>query len=72
MMNEFPFQGAKEALDSGVVPAIALAAHAGRDTVHGQHLLIGRCGILTPAVGVMQESGLGLPGFERHAEGLFG
>lgn len=35
MMNEFPFQGAKEALDAGVVPAIAFAAHASRDTVRG-------------------------------------
>ncbi len=72
MMNEFPFQGAKEALDAGVVSAITFAAHAGRDTVRGKHLLIGPCGILIPSVGVMQESGLGLPGFERHAEGLFG
>lgn len=72
MMKEFPFHGAKEALDAGVSPAIAFAAHAGRDTVRGQQLLIGPCGLLTPSVGVMQESGLGLPGFERHAEGLFG
>lgn len=72
MMNEFPFQGAKEALDAGVVPPIAFAAHASRDTVRGKHLLIGLCSILTPSVGVMQKSGLGLPGFERHTEGLFG
>lgn len=30
------------------VPAIALVAHAGRDTVRGKPLLIGPCRILTP------------------------
>ena len=33
MMNEFPFQGTKEAFDAGVVPAIPCATHAGNETV---------------------------------------
>ena len=72
MVHELPLQCSEEALDTGVVPAIAGAAHARRDAVCGEQLLIRCCGILTPAIGVMQESCCGLPCGERHAEGLLG
>lgn len=72
MVHEFPLQCSEEALDTGIVPAIAGAAHAGRDAMRGEQLLIGPCSILTPAIGVMQESCCGLPRGERHAKGLLG
>lgn len=72
MVHEFPLQCSEEALDTGVVSAIAGAAHAGRDAIHGEQLLVGSCRILTAAIRMMQKSGCGLPGFERHAEGLLG
>ena len=56
MVHEFPLQCSEEALDTGVVPAIAGAAHAGRDAIRGEQLLVGPCRILPPAIGVMQES----------------
>ena len=72
MVHELALQCPEEALHAGVVPAIAFAAHAGRDAVRGEQLLVRPCGILTPAIGVMQESSFGQPSGERHAEGLFG
>ncbi len=71
MVHKFPLQCSEEALDTGVVSAIAGAAHAGRDAIHGEQLLVGSCR-MTAASRMMQTSGCGLPGFERHAEGLLG
>lgn len=48
MMNEFTFQGTKEAFDAGVVPAIPCATHAGNGTVLVKDTLVARGGILTP------------------------
>jgi len=72
MIDEFPLQRPEEAFDTGIVPAIARAAHAGREAVRHEHLLIRLCSILAPPIGVMQEAGLGPPGREGHAEGLLG
>ena len=36
MAHEFPLQCSEEALDTGVIPAIAAAAHAGHDAMHGE------------------------------------
>ena len=36
MVHEFPLQCSEEALDTGVIPAIAAAAHAGHDAMHGE------------------------------------
>jgi hypothetical protein len=49
-MNEFPFQGAKEALDAGVVPASPFEPHAGGETVLLKVMLVARGCILTPTV----------------------
>jgi hypothetical protein len=72
MVHEFSLERPEEAFDAGIVPAISFAAHARRDEVRGQHLLIWPCGILTPAIGVMQEPSVGLPGRECHTECLLG
>lgn len=50
MMNEFLFQGTKEALDAGVVPAISFATHAGNETVLVKETLVARGDILTSTV----------------------
>ena len=71
MVHEFPLQCSEEALDTGVVSPIAGAAHAGRDAIYGEQLLVGSCR-MTAAIRMMQTSGCGLPGFERRAEGLLG
>jgi len=45
------FEIQKEALDDGVIPAVALAAHAGDEAVSGEQLLMLLAGILAAAVG---------------------
>lgn len=72
MVHECALYCSEEALDTRVVPAGAFAAHAGRDAMRGEQQLRGSCGILTAAIGVMQESCCGLSRAERPAEGLLG
>jgi len=72
MVHEFTLQRPEETFHAGVVPAIACAAHAGRDAVRGEQLLVLPGSILTPAIGVMQEFGVGLSSDERHAKCLLG
>lgn len=36
MVHEFPLQCSEEALDTGVIPAIAAATHAGHDAMRGE------------------------------------
>jgi len=66
MMNEFPLQGAQEAFDTGVVPAIPSTRHTPRDAGSPSLLLVDRGRILTPAIGRVQETGLRLAPMERH------
>ena len=40
MVHEFTLQRPEETFHAGVVPAIAFAAHAGRDAVRGEQLLV--------------------------------
>src|ERR1700751_2285161 len=56
MMRQLPFQRAEEALHYGVVVAIARAAHAGRQAVAGQQLLILIARVLHPAIAVVQQA----------------
>ncbi len=46
MVHELALQRPEETFHAGVVPAIAFAAHAGRDAVGGEHLLVPPRGIL--------------------------
>lgn len=36
MVHEFPLQSSEEALNTGAIPAIAAAAHAGHDAMRGE------------------------------------
>jgi hypothetical protein len=38
MVHEFTLERPKEAFDAGVVPAVACAAHPGRNSVRGKHV----------------------------------
>src|SRR5277367_1223416 len=52
-MHQLAFQAAPEALDHGVVVAVASPAHAGLDAGSGQPLPIRLAGVLPAAIGVM-------------------
>ena len=70
MIDEFALQCAEEALDAGIVPTVACAAHAGGDAVFTQQTLIAARGILTAPIRVVRESGRGIAVPERHRERL--
>ena len=66
MINQFSLEGAEEAFDAGVVPAIPTAGHAPRDARGGELLLVCGRGILTASIGMMEESGLRRAAVEGH------
>ena len=72
LVNELHLQRGEEALGHGVVPAIALAAHAAVDAVLPKRLLVVPGGVLDPPVRVMEEAGLGPPGPQCHLQGVEG
>ena len=53
--HQFIFQAGPEALDDGVVPAVAHAAHAALDVEFGQFVLVLRAGVLAAAIGVVKD-----------------
>src|SRR5579862_4733915 len=55
------FEGAPEALDKGVVVAVAFAAHAAGQGGCGEGLAVLQGGVLDAAIGMMDELGLGAP-----------
>ena len=71
-VDELGLERREEALRDGVVPAIALAAHAAVDAVFSKQLLIVPTGVLDAAVRVMEEPGLGPPGSQGHAQSVEG
>src|SRR3954462_11597640 len=54
---DLTLEGSEEAFHGGVVPAVALATHAGCDSVATKDPLVVVAGILHPAVGVVDEAG---------------
>jgi hypothetical protein len=66
VMHQLALQGAEEALDHGVVVAVAGAAHAGLQGVPGQEGVIFLAGVLNPAVALMQNP---FGGLAIHASG---
>lgn len=72
MIHELALERPEEAFDTGIIPAVASTAHAGRDAVRSEQLLVPRGGILTAAVRVMQEPRRGCPVGQRHGESVFG
>ena len=72
LVDELALQGPKEALHTGVIPAVPFAAHAGDEAVRIKQTLIAGSGILTAAVRVVQEPCRGSSVRQRHREGLLG
>ena len=65
LVHELVLECPEEALDTGVVPAVAGAAHAGGDAVLAEQTLVARGGILTAAIRMVQEPGRGFPVRQR-------
>ncbi len=63
-------QGSHEALGLGVVVRVAGPAHAGSDRVGLQPFAVFIAGVLYAAVGVVDETGRGTAGRQRHVERL--
>jgi len=63
------FEVEEEALNDGVIPAVALAAHAGDEAVSGQQGAVCLTGVLAAAVGVEDESGRGFAQVKGHLQG---
>src|SRR2546428_9148164 len=55
VVDELDLQRREETLGHGVVPAIAPAAHAAHDPVLGQDALVVAAGVLTAAIGMMEQ-----------------
>lgn len=68
MIDQFSFQGAKEALDADIVPTASSPRHAPSYARGLQLLLGGRGGILTPAIGMMEQTRLRVPSLQRHVQ----
>src|SRR6266478_7653432 len=65
VIQPFGFEGVEEALDDGVVEAIAGSAHAANHPVAIEHVLVVGARVLSAAVGVMQETGGRTPAVDR-------
>ena len=72
MITKFALECAEEAFDTGIVPVVASAAHAGGDAMLAEQPLIATCRILAPAIRVVQQPGPGCPMRQRHGEGPLG
>src|SRR5712692_1803337 len=72
VVDELDLQRCEEALGDGVVPAIALPAHAADDPVLRQHPLVVAAGVLTAAIRMMQQARRGAAAGQRHPEGVEG
>ena len=66
VMNQFRFQRTKEAFHDGVVPAVALAAHAANHAVFFQQRLVVTTGVLTSTIAVVNQAGRRTPIRDRH------
>jgi hypothetical protein len=68
--HTFHFQVQKEVLHHGIIPAVALAAHAAADAVLIEQALVFKACILAATIGMQQQSRcrLALPGAIRNAE----
>ena len=70
--TDFALHRRKEALDHGVVVAVAAPAHAARDSVEVQHRSIVFARVGASLVGVMQEPAFRAAPLQRHLEGFDG
>src|SRR5437773_4254248 len=69
MVDQLGLERLEEALDHRVVPAVAPPAHAGPDPVAREERLIGRAGILTALIRVVQQPPRRPPLRHGHAQG---
>ena len=72
MVHELARECPEEAFDTGIVPAVAVAAHARGDAMLAEQMLVTRGGILAAAIRMVQEPGPWVPVGQRHREGLLG
>ena len=72
MLHELALECPEEAFDTGIVPAVAGAAHAGSDAALAKQPLVARGRILTTAIRMVQKPGLWVSVCQRHREGLLG
>jgi len=72
MIDELTLECSEEAFDARVVPAIALAAHAGDEAVLVKQTLVTMSGVLTTTVRMVEEPRRGGLVRQRHREGLLG
>jgi len=72
MIHELALECPEEAFDTGIIPAVAFAAHARSDAMGGEQVLVPCRGILAAAIGVVQKTRLRLSGRERHEERVLG
>ena len=72
MVHELTLECPEEAFNPGVVPAVAVATHAGDEAVLVQYPLRARGGLRTAASRVVQEPSPGSPVRQRHGEGPLG
>src|ERR1700676_4593268 len=68
LVDELGFQGAEEALHRRVVPAVSLAAHRLGDGGGLEDIAVVTGGVLTAAVGMMDEARSWAPPLDRHGE----
>ena len=66
--HELAFECPEKAFATGVVPASADAAHAARDAVCVEQLLVATCGVPAPAIRVVQEPLPGRAMLQGHRE----
>ncbi len=53
MVHELAFKCPEKTFDTGIVPAVARAAHAAGDAVLGEQLLVATCRVLAAAIRVI-------------------
>ena len=71
MVGPLVFEGPEKSFGDGVIVAAAGAAHGAVDAQSAQRLLIGIAGVLTAAIGVVQElASVGASQLDSLAEGL--
>lgn len=69
LVHQLALEGPEETFDTGIVLAVAFAAHAGNETVPSGYPLIAHRCILTAAIRIVHEPARGSPARQGHREG---
>ena len=70
VMNQFGLEGSEKTFHDGVVPAVALAAHALDDSLAGQQPAEVVAGVLTAAIRMKNQAAIGPSVLDRHLQGV--